>query len=292
MKTSCISWPQHKRIAIIREDQVEMCGGNTCAAALMSFFEYWHNIKVEMAPKNEFLNGIAAENGEEGQHDASLYQFHSMDELTAGILGLYKRDAIKAARKLLCELGVVTEHRNPTNRYKFDKTIYYLFHPETVHKWLSIRYDVKASYRYDGKPTMVRRKTVGGPTENRGTITEITTKTSSVDEERSARARKTVELPEWINRTAWEEFEQSRREIKKPLTDLGRTKAIKKLEGYAYNDQQEIIDYSIEGKYAGLFPECLERQRGMKQNNGGRQKEEVDYKDMTWYEGMDNYQIG
>ena len=50
------------------------------------------------------------------------------------------------------------------------------------------------------------------------------------------------ELPDWLNQNAWSEFEQSRKEIKKPLTDLGRTKAVKILEGHSYNDQQTIID--------------------------------------------------
>jgi hypothetical protein len=307
MKTSCISWPKNKKIMVIREDQVEICGGNICAAALLSFFEYWHNIRMEMVSKSTFLNEVAVEHGEEGCHDASLYQFHTMDELNAGIMGLYKRDAIKVARKILKELGIITEHRNPSNRYKFDNTVYYLFHPEIIQEWLSIRYDgkasyrttenrhidkmgddVKASYRYDEKPTTVHLKTVDGAPENRGTITEITTKTSSVDEERSARARKTVELPEWINRTAWEEFEQSRKEIKKPLTDLGRAKAVKILEGHSYNDQQTIIDYSINGRYAGLFPDCLDRQKAGRQSD----RPDIDWQDMTWADGMDSYQIG
>ena len=197
MKTSCISWPENKKMVIIREDQVEMCGGNICAAALLSFFEYWHNIKMEMIPKSAFLNVVAVEHGEEGTHDTSLYQFHNMTELSTGIMGIYKRDAIIAARKLLNELGIITEHRNPSGRYKFDNTVYYLFHPEIVQEWLSIRHNGKPSYRQsenrhienadipekryidfteNRRPPSENRRP---PSENRRTITEITSKTTS-----------------------------------------------------------------------------------------------------------------
>jgi hypothetical protein len=87
-----------------------------------------------------------------------------------------------------------------------------------------------------------------------------------------ARAKKSFELPEWINRSAWDEFEQHRQDINKSLTDLARQKAMKKLEGFSYNDQQEIIDYSIEGKWSGLFPEYLERKQSAKQYNGHKAK--------------------
>jgi predicted transcriptional regulator len=96
------------------------------------------------------------------------------------------------------------------------------------------------------------------------------------------------ELPGWLNQNAWSEFEQSRKEIKKPLTDLGRAKAVKILEGHSYNDQQTIIDYSINGRYAGLFPDCLDRQKAGRQSD----RPDIDWQDMTWADGMDSYQIG
>jgi len=184
MKNSCISYPERESLIIIRKSQVEFCNGNVCAAALMSFFEYWHNIKLDMSPKNAQMNNVALTNGQPACHDESLYQFHTMDELSTGIMGIYKRDAITSARKLLKELGIISEHRNPSDRYKFDNTIYYLFHPEIFIQWLSTRYNVKPSYQYTEnlqqssenrlQSTEKRRP----ESEKRGTITETTTEIS------------------------------------------------------------------------------------------------------------------
>jgi phage replication O-like protein O len=61
--------------------------------------------------------------------------------------------------------------------------------------------------------------------------------------------------PAWINRDAWEEFEQHRKEIGKPLTDLARTKAANQLGELSPDEQQQCIDRSIQARWAGLFPE-------------------------------------
>jgi hypothetical protein len=232
MKTSCIAHP-YEPLIIIRKSQVEFCDGNACAAALMSFFEYWHNIKVEMAPKNAFMNDIAEEHGEPRCHDTSLYQFHNMTELSNGIIGLYGISSIKTARKLLVEKKIISEHKNPSGRYGFDHTIYYLFHPETYSKWLNGRivknnesisaksdYPIIKSSEYDSKPLndrivknnesvnteslkVTNREVKNNDTsvknnhssvEINGTITEITYKTSSENVVVGASAEKIPEF--------------------------------------------------------------------------------------------------
>lgn len=60
--------------------------------------------------------------------------------------------------------------------------------------------------------------------------------------------------PPWINTKAWEEFEQHRREIKKPLSDMARTKAANQLRELTQEQQQACIDISIQSRWAGLFP--------------------------------------
>jgi hypothetical protein len=61
--------------------------------------------------------------------------------------------------------------------------------------------------------------------------------------------------PPWINPTAWAEFEQHRREMGKPLTDLARTKAANRLRDLSHAEQQQCIDTSIQARWTGLFPE-------------------------------------
>lgn len=173
MKISCISYPERDPLVIIRKSQIEFCDGNVCAAALLSFFEYWHNMKLEMVPKAAALNNLAVAHGEAGFHDESLFQFHKMEDLSSGIMGIYGREAIKVARALLKEKGVLTEHRNPTQRYQFDNTVYFLFHPEIVCEWLYTRYNQNQSHRHaenglsmKPKPvTSTRQKPSDGPTD-------------------------------------------------------------------------------------------------------------------------------
>jgi len=60
--------------------------------------------------------------------------------------------------------------------------------------------------------------------------------------------------PDWINGDAWIEFEEHRNHLKKPLSNLSRTKAANVLQNCSFNEQQEIIDKSIQSGWAGLFP--------------------------------------
>lgn len=64
MKTSCISHPEKQALILAREWQIKFCDGDLCAAALMSYFEYWHNIQLAMQEKNYQANNIAEAHGQ------------------------------------------------------------------------------------------------------------------------------------------------------------------------------------------------------------------------------------
>ena len=66
-------------------------------------------------------------------------------------------------------------------------------------------------------------------------------------------------IPDFINQQAWGEFEQHRKEIKKPMSNLARTKATNQLKDLNHEQQQEVVDYSIQGGYPGLYPEQLKK---------------------------------
>jgi len=59
-------------------------------------------------------------------------------------------------------------------------------------------------------------------------------------------------LPSWLNLEAWSEFEQHRKDIKKPLTPMAAKKNISILEKHK-TQQQEIIDKTIANQWTGLF---------------------------------------
>lgn len=46
MNNTCIQHPTRDPLIVIRQWQLDFCESNHCAAALLSFFEYWHNIRL------------------------------------------------------------------------------------------------------------------------------------------------------------------------------------------------------------------------------------------------------
>ena len=136
MKTSCIQHPIKEPLIIVRRWQRFFCQGNNCAAALLSFYEYWHNIKLAMQQKNQLANDIAEKHGDGRVQDETLLQHHTCDELMEGIQEIYGRSAISEANKLLESLGAITIHKNPNPKYAFDKTRFYLFHPDVCNEWI------------------------------------------------------------------------------------------------------------------------------------------------------------
>ena len=143
MKTSCIAHPPNNPLIMIRQWQIEFCDGDHCAAALLSVFEFFHNMRLGSAARAEAMNDVAERYRDERVQDESLLQFYSADELEAKLLGLYGRDRIRAARQRLQNLGVIDEGTNPNPRYAFDRTIWFLFHPEVCNEWLESYHHVR-----------------------------------------------------------------------------------------------------------------------------------------------------
>lgn len=85
--------------------------------------------------------------------------------------------------------------------------------------------------------------------------------------EKTRREKNTPLIPQGINREAWDEWVQHRKEIKKPLTPKAMEKQFKLLLEHPY-DQKEIIDQSIQNSWQGLFPpKRTPQQRNLAQRN-------------------------
>lgn len=64
------------------------------------------------------------------------------------------------------------------------------------------------------------------------------------------------ELPAWLNFELWEEFEQHRRELQKPMTVTATRRAFKKIERMSIEDNcnpNDIIEQTIENGWMGFF---------------------------------------
>jgi hypothetical protein len=178
MKSSCITHPEREPLIVVRKWQIEFCEGDKCAAALMSFFEYWHNHRLDAQGKAEQANAAAEKHGDEGRQDTTLWQFHTETQLEEGIL-LYSRVTIAKAIALLQTKGVIEVGRNPNPRYAFDNTRHFLFHPEVPQRFLDSRpaKTVGSSQNSVGR----RNKSVARSDKSGGTVTEITTEITNRD---------------------------------------------------------------------------------------------------------------
>jgi len=182
MKTSCIQHPDQEPLILIRKWQMAFCKGNACAAALLSNFEYWHNIRLEMSEKARHANEVAMQRGDEPSQDASLMQYHTEAELSEQVM-IYGKNSVRDGIKLLAELGAITVHRNPNPRYAFDNTKHFIFQAATVSAWLE-KYKSEAQDQHPDPLKVTSSSSKNGrrssemerpSSESNGTITETTT---------------------------------------------------------------------------------------------------------------------
>jgi len=69
--------------------------------------------------------------------------------------------------------------------------------------------------------------------------------------------RDILEVPGCINKESWSEFEEHRKLIKKPLTNLARKKLFNSLKDFTFDEQSEAINESIKSRWAGIFPKKI-----------------------------------
>lgn len=102
------------------------------------------------------------------------------------------------------------------------------------------------------KPVRRRKPTDGksAPLEN----SDFLESTHPVENTKAREARKSFVLPHSIAADVWGDFEAHRKEIGKPLTDLGRKTNAKVLTGLSREDQRRCVDASIANRWTGLFP--------------------------------------
>ena len=129
MRTSCIQHPANSLKIVIHQWQVDMLNGDTVGAQLLSFFEYWHNIKLSLA-----------EQSPSKKHDDFFLQRHTEPQLEAGVMVGASRKKIRAALNKIYQTGIVTLEVNPHNPH--DRTKHFLYHPDvaqiSINAWAKV----------------------------------------------------------------------------------------------------------------------------------------------------------
>jgi hypothetical protein len=185
--------------------------------------------------------------------------------------GLSRREQ-ETARKTLKSLGIIEEKKEgiPARLY-FRVNVVVLnailakYCEETPSKAIKIKDGGNRHTVESENAIQEGLKTPYSDGGNRLYNTEITSETTSETTSKrkdKAAAKEKFIVPDSINKIAFDEFEQHRKEIKKPLTDLAKTKACNQLQEFSSEDQQKIIDNSIRGGYPGLYVDCINRLSG------------------------------
>lgn len=122
--TSCVPRIPNDQYVTIRASYVRICNGNPVAAALISYFETWHNYKLKQLAEWEKMNAK--------KDRPNMWQHHTGKQLERGIMGIGKRHSIDQAKQQLLSMGIIVIGRNPDYKFAFDATLHYQFQPEVV----------------------------------------------------------------------------------------------------------------------------------------------------------------
>ena len=171
----------------------------------MSFFEYWHNWRLQQSEKAGQANATAQLHGDPATQDESLWQFHTEAELVQGICHLYAARSLKKSLDSLQEKGVITISRNPNPRYKFDKTRFFQFHPDVLNVWLDGANRPRSSAGTSRNNASLSGKATSRGDQFTGAIPETTTETTTETNTSFANAQDVytappdgVKAPDWF----------------------------------------------------------------------------------------------
>ena len=152
----------------------------------------------------------------------------------------WSTDTVRRTLVSLREKRVLIGERLADNA--FDKTMYY-----------RIDYDVLASID-DG----ILPSSDGGnlPSSANAKPKHLLDRTETTTETTQKKSAARPSLPEWLDPELWAEWEQHRREKKKPMTPSSALKTIEQLATYRAQgvDLKAAINHSIANGYQGIFP--------------------------------------
>ena len=124
------------------------------------------------------------------------------------------------------------------------------------------------------------------PTDNQAVTTN---KNVNNDKNEKNDKKKPWVSPAGLNLDAWAEFEQHRKDIKKPLTDTARTKAANQIIHLDSIEQQSTVDKSISSRWAGLFPDKITAAKVKDQKAEQREQDANDWANNVQ---ADNHTLG
>jgi hypothetical protein len=216
-----------------------MCNGNTVAAALISFFEGWHNYKLKQIREWRLA-------GAKGQ-PPNTWQHHTGQDLVKGIMGLGRRHSIDIAKDQLASMGVIIIGRNPDPKFAFDATLHYQFQPDIVATLLAcvensksgpdVEIDTSGYAENDGSGYVENSAAIPKNTSNQSAKESISGGEPPVDKKPEPKTEKKKRAPgadadwqRWVD--AWHEFFKKRHDGIEPMWNGANLASLKKLRVY------------------------------------------------------------
>lgn len=132
--------------------------------------------------------------------------------------------------------------------------------PEKIQEIINLYSTVVSRHSADKTPKISRKSAV----PNQPNLTNL----PNQPKEEAGEKIGAFVLPEWIDKTIWDAFEEMRKKIKKPMTDHARELIVKKLESFKAkgHDPTTVLNNSIEGDWQSVY----EPKTGVQHGTGNR----------------------
>jgi len=149
----------------------------------------------------------------------------------------------ETARKILRNLGILEE-----NLRGVPAKMHYRINEDNLRTCL-----LETSRTVGGKPA---DSDVGNLPTYIGTETTTETTAESTTKALSTKAVSKFRLPDWIDSERWNDYEDMRKKLKKPMTDKARSLAVGKLVELEVqgSPHEAVLEQSIMNSWQGLFP--------------------------------------
>lgn len=188
--------------------------------------------------------------------------FHQWQPLSKKITGYIKKSILRKYC-YVCEFvdALVKHHLKPQSQGGSDRVFnlinlcpncHALVHKGKISEETLLSKKITHEIGLDGTQSIIKND---NELENKGLSKKINTKDTITKDTITKESEEEIwVLPSSIDPKIWNEFEQHRKEIREPLTDLARTKASNAIKDLSVSDQRATVDKTIQSRWAGLFP--------------------------------------
>lgn len=181
MKNSCIQHTKSSRFIKIEEDYMRLTNNNGCQSALLAYFEFRHNMKLERNVEPVIFRRKSNFIDDDGTEYEGILQWHKNSDLEVELLKIYSDKTIRNALVELEKKGYIIVTSNPESSK--DQTKFFCFVCEKVQEDINNLprlTDGKITDRHKPTGKITDEALVNLPTTD-GKITDLTKNTYKED---------------------------------------------------------------------------------------------------------------